>query len=224
MFKDLAGTPIVRRNNFVSGDVTEGPMRWERARLNAEKNPDSKAAKLFKLRVRTGEAACAALGGDRSFPMVFTDVRYDHSGKQYSARKRYACSLMCGALQLQLARIEGDAVTDYLGSVLNGETVSLNDQARWREYTLAAIRLAPLQQVSCKTCGVKLQGDAATLRDIEKSTADHDQYVLIAGQFVRVADLRVVDLTAESHRLLHDYSTPELRAAYVADHGRRFDG
>ena len=77
-------------------------------------------------------------------------------------------------------------------------------------------------------CGVDIVPEAVADKvEVDAIAATTDataQYVIVDGELVPVVTLRVADLTPRDFELLSKYSTPELRAQYLADHGRRFDG
>jgi len=230
-------TETIRRTR--GGNVNEGPERWKRARLNAEKRPASGGAKLYREREKFAAELKQRFFAHQN--QGFTVLRgTDAHGR--SARALHVCSVTCLGFQLQLevGNYQGEErptfgdyanlvarVLDEPGKVQTHTWVPRPEQTHYWERGLTVVTLdkaALARPATCRVCGTQMVGDKQTVKEIERVSKDTEAYVLVGGEFVKVCNLTVVDLTPHDAELLGEYSTPDLRLNYALRHGHRFDG
>jgi hypothetical protein len=229
-FADIEGIEVIRRNNFITADVTEGPMRWERARLNAIAKPHTQAAKLYLGRREVAVRVVAAVPGARS-DVAYVYINEWGQGRRYhSARRRYYCSVECAAMDLQLQNVAEANIVQALDYVTWNGQATINETDYGRTRLERVWRGTHERNAKCKVCAEaistkpKSNGGAIAQQfvdDFVNATAptEKPKYVLIDGRFVALARVRVVELTDEEWRILDAYSTQELRRKYADDYG-----
>lgn len=219
-YADIAGTEIKRRNIggiAMSHDVSDGPMRWERARLWAEAHPNTKAAELYRERRAAAATIMAALPDHLRTSFMFSREVY---GK---TRRTYMCSLECAAMRAQLDAPE--ATVNTFKAAVAGMLAFTPPHA----HMITALDRTTLERaVKCRVCGERMlpqaDADRAALDDVAAQLDSQvrvltDKYVLVNGHFVPLSTVRVVELTLEQHHMLERYSTDELRGQYSANCG-----
>ncbi len=181
-----------------SGDVSRGPLRWKRASDNAERNPNSSGAKLYKTRERAAHYAEDYLEGAGPAHFDFMLSKFKSDGEQPVEFR--VCSVFCCALQLQLENKDDDhiAVTDKIEGAIGGRPVihDVWSSGAMRSMTRVRLRDASKQvkDVRCFVCGGTIWKD-------DKPTSSADT----------TADL-VASLRAEIDRLNGLLATAEWRA------------
>jgi hypothetical protein len=209
------------------GNVNAGPDRWARAHKNAVKRPNSRGAKLYAWRLAVA-AEVAGTAGVKDEPYVLVhNHRVDHGlPVTKEARREYACSSACVTMLMQLTADDKKTVEEYVDILVTagaGAHGHLIGQVFWGGVMVDSLDRSLDRGYSCRVCAQPIVSDRQVVREIEKTTADRVTYVLLDGRLVPVANLRVVDLTDEQHRLLSQYAEVDGRERYVADHGRRLD-
>lgn len=211
------------------GYVPAGPMRWERARLNAEKNPTSKAAKLYRARLTTAMSAagwCDTQYGPTA--MVFTTT-------EYTASKHYVCSTLHAAmlLQLRLGTTDEDEIRNLCGIACEDGTADVtltrtynNEIKHYKIGTLAPLTYAT--KATCRVCAEPVWIAAPVTTSpppvVEEKIEYLPGYIITdAGQIFPLESVRFVSLTDEEYLLLNDYSTPPLRWQYGIDYGEKLE-
>lgn len=108
------------------GNTNRGPLRWERAALNAVRRPHTEAAKLYRDRVNMAVmvADTAAMVTDARTPWEHVADMYVWNNKTRTVdflkeRRRYVtCSLYCTMMQLALDK--GTTDMERLKSAFDG--------------------------------------------------------------------------------------------------------
>lgn len=221
--------PVIKTRG---GNVNEGPERWVRARENAERNPHSGGAKLYRKREKLAEELHLRFPQDDTYG--YTVLRRIYPNR---VRKFHVCSVRCLGFQMQLdvgTSVGSEQVTPAHYSTLvaravaEGAPVTHTWQPRpdvsnyERTLTIQTLDKAALPRpVTCRVCGVRMLGDKQTVQHIAAAAQpDTTKYVVTSdGRLLTLDKLRVVELTARDYELLCVWSTPELRVAYGEANG-----
>lgn len=215
-------------------ETPQGPKRWERARLNAEANPESRGAKLYRKRTTLASVVTA----DPAFGEVpnaqFVLCQSDRFGA--TTRREYLCTGRCAALHLQLARqdklSEAELVSLLARVALDHAHADVVGLGTYRSDYLAPLDHAVLKRsVTCRVCGNTINPArvddlvapiAATITKTVTVTPPKNRwYVSPDGRMYGAAELHVVELTEEEWIILEGYSTDELRREFALQYGTR---
>lgn len=214
-----------------------GPARWERARLNAEKKPNSAAAELYRGRQALADQIIA---DDNTrdlhrgaWQIMNHNWGYGESGqwqRKPDGRKAALCSLRCAVLQTTLNRSSLDPQT--VVDSLRGVPIYNQWGADWKP-GIIPLDLTDLTRTSrCFVCSTKLESSGRPHRTVTRTVevvkpcelehVERRWFVCTEGgaTFGRVEDARLVELTEREWEILAVYSTPALREAYALEHGK----
>lgn len=136
-------------------DVAPGPARWDRARANAEKNPTSHGAKLYKSRL----ALAWRLTHEKAYEDVVYAFQRNQGGYWNRAeypewkRKHTVCSRFCALLHVQLSL--GDKACEATVHDAMMGTPYHSDGER-----IVAVQPGELKRpVRCFVCGCQIEKD-----------------------------------------------------------------
>lgn len=210
-------------------DVTEGPKRWERAKNNALRHPQSKAAKLYLRRHDTAAQVLEAVGPTQGFVISRMDGTVNDS-RTVLTRRLYTCSTACATLQL-LLETSDKVATGVIVGVLQAAAATLPSAQHdmgMRGRTVSRLARAELRRpVTCRVCGARIHPthavDKVAVENIAAATvaseAKQRWYVTPDGRMFAAAELRVIEVTEGESVILTEYSTNELRAVFAKDFG-----
>jgi len=128
--------------------VTRGPARWERAAVNAVRNPNTAAARLYRDRVTVASDLSRTLRElDKDSAFVFMEPAYSQDATP--TRKYSVCSSYCMAMQAQL---------DF-GGGRDGVSAALVGVPRWggRRCVEAVDASTLSEKIRCQCCGGKVR-------------------------------------------------------------------
>jgi len=114
--------------------IARGPARWERARKNAEANPTSAGAKLYRKRCEIAARVSDLVSyGPLDTPYEFLRMAYVGNGSSSIKIDFRVCTPWCAAMEMQLAShdtVNAEAICSAM------EKVQSNDNATWDVITV----------------------------------------------------------------------------------------
>lgn len=217
------------------GYTPAGPERWKRARLNAEKRPDSAAAKLYRERCDTAD--CVSLNTEAA-PLTLAKAHVSYvSGPARTQGYEHLCSPYCAALRLQLyygtweeVKVPNELI-ELISAATDGQ-LRVNPDSAWDRTMLGP--LTAKKPVTCRVCGItidpadtatpKLDALLASPSVFGDAAPGRRRYLVTSeGELFELDSVRILELTDEEYLILDRWSTPELRWECAAELGHRVE-